>query len=188
MLQKMQLPLRLAFLITLSASAASATSEPSREAERFTGSLVNTVAGAARSQPFVLTIARYASNAEVEQLTGVLAKSGAYPLRDAFWRVRAGTLSIGGGLGLPVSVAVRQETASGSKLYVFLNRPLSTREVAFGHRSAHYPFSVLELDLDQRGHGEGVLIAAARLRLEQGALDITSLGIQPLRLLAVRED
>jgi len=168
----------------IAAGAASATA--SARPDQFTGSLVNTVAGARFSQPFILSVDRYADAAEVQRLTGVLAEKGAYSLRDELWRHSAGYLSIGGRIGVPVAAVLAQETATGRKLTVVLNRPLSAFEVQYYARSSMYPFSVLELDLDQNGAGHGTLIGAARMRLRGDTLEIQSLGVQPLRLLAVR--
>ena len=168
----------------IAAGAASATA--SARPDQFTGSLVNTVAGARFSQPFILSVDRYADAAEVQRLTGVLAEKGAYSLRDELWRHSAGYLSIGGRIGVPVAAVLAQETATGRKLTVVLNRPLSAFEVQYFTRSSRYPFSVLQLDLDQQGKGEGKLIGAAKMRMHGDTLTIESLGTQPLRLLAVR--
>jgi hypothetical protein len=154
--------------------------------DQFTGSLVNTVAGARFSQPFVLSVDHYAGDAEVQHLTGLLAEKGAYSLRDELWKHSAGYLRIGGRLGYPVAAVLSQDTATGRKLTVVLNRPLSPFEVQYYARSSMYPFAVLELDLDQSGAGEGKLIGAAKMKMHGDTLTIESLGIQPLRLLAVR--
>jgi len=154
--------------------------------DQFTGSLVNTVAGARFSQPFVLSVDHYAGDAEVQHLTGLLAEKGPYSLRDELWKHSAGYLRIGGRIGYPVAAVLSQDTATGRKLTVVLNRPLSPFEVQYYARSSMYPFTVLELDLDQSGAGEGKLIGAAKMRMHGDTLTIESLGIQPLRLLAVR--
>jgi hypothetical protein len=164
------------------AAAAAAPAHP----DQFTGSLVNTVAGARFSEPFTLSVDHYADDAEVHHLTGVLAENGPFSLRDELWKRPAGYLSIGGRIGYPVAAVLSQDTATGRKLTVVLNRPLSAFEVQYYNRSSMYPFSVLELNLDQRGEGQGTLIGAARMRMRGDTLEIQSLGIQPLRLLAVR--
>lgn len=167
---------------TASAAEAVASAHP----DQFTGSLVNTVAGARFSQPFILSVDHYAGEAEVQRLTGVLAEKGPYSLRDELWKHSAGYLRIGGRIGYPVAAVLSQETATGRKLTVVLNRPLSAFEVQYFTRSSKYPFTVLELELGPNGAGEGKLIAAAKMQLHGDTLTIESLGIQPLRLLAVR--
>ncbi len=155
--------------------------------DQFTGNMVNTVAGARFSQPFVLSVDRYAGNAEVQQLTGTLAAKGEYSLRDQLWRQpSAGYLRVGGRLGYPVAAVISQETANGHVLHVVLNRQLSTREVQYFTRSSKYPFTVLEINVDRNGKGEGRLLGAARMEMRGDTLQFVSLGVQPVRLLAVR--
>jgi hypothetical protein len=167
------------------AGAAAAAGAASAHPDRFTGSLVNTVAGARASQPFILSVDRYADGAEVQRLIGLLADRGPYAVRDALWQHTAGYLRIGGRIGYPVAAVLSQDTATGRKLTVVLNRPLSAFEVQYFTRSSRYPYSVLELDLDRNGAGEGKIIAAAKMRMHGDTLTIESLGTQPLRLLAV---
>jgi hypothetical protein len=170
------------------ALAAAAAVEPAAQPEHFTGSLVNTMAGARFSQPFILSVDRFASDADLQRLAGILAARGPYFLRDELWKENAGYLRIGGRIGYPIAAVFAQETPAGRSLRVVLNRPLSSFEVAHYTRSSKYPFSVVELNLDKNGKGEGHFIAAAKMQLEGKTLEIESLGVQPLRLLAVRED
>jgi hypothetical protein len=172
--------------IAAGTASAAASAAASAHPDQFTGSLVNTVAGARFSQPFILSVDHYTGDAEVQHLTGLLAEKGPYSLRDELWKHSAGYLRIGGRLGVPVAAVLSQDTATGRKLTVVLNRPLSAFEVQYYARSSMYPFSVLELDLDQNGAGQGTLIGAARMRMRGNTLEIQSLGVQPLRLLAVR--
>ena len=171
---------------TARAAASAASAASLAHPDQFTGSLVNTVAGARSSQPFILSVDHYAGGAEVQYLTGLLAEKGPYSLRDELWKHSAGYLRIGGRLGYPVAAVLSQDTATGRKLTVVLNRPLSAFEVQYYARSSMYPFTVLELDLDQNGAGHGTLIGAARMRMRGDTLEVQSLGVQPLRLLAVR--
>ena len=167
------------------ADGSAAAEVPSAE-QHFSGSLVNLVAGARRSQPFNLSVDHYSSEADLQRLAGILAAKGPYAVRDALWKSDAGNLKIGGGIGYPVGAVVSRDTPSGRKLWVLMNRPLRGFEVQYATRSSKYPFSVLELTLDGQGKGEGTLIGAAQMRLKGDDLTIVSLGVQPIRALAVR--
>jgi len=168
------------------AGPATAAGAAAEHPDQFTGSLVNMVAGARFSQPFILSVDHYADDAEVQRLTGLLAARSPYAVRDELWKHSVGYLRIGGRIGYPVAAVLSQDTATGRKLTVVLNRPLSAFEVQYFTRSSKYPFSVLELDLDRNGAGEGKMIGAAKMRMHGDTLTIESLGVQPLRLLAVR--
>jgi hypothetical protein len=166
--------------------AAIAAGAAAEHPDQFTGNMVNTL-GVRFNQPFVLSVDRYAGAAEVQRLTGTLAAKGQYSLRDELWRQpSAGYLSVGGRLGYPVAAVLSQETPTGHTLHVVLNRPLSGREVQYFARSSKYPFTVLEINVDNNGRGEGSLLAAARMQMHGDTLEFVSLGIQPVRLLAVR--
>ncbi|HYL05529.1 MAG TPA: hypothetical protein VE075_05795 [Thermoanaerobaculia bacterium] len=157
--------------------------------DQYTGNMVNTVAGARFNQPFVLSVDHYADGADVQRLTGTLAARGQYSLRDELWHERSsGYLRVGGRIGYPVAAVLSQQTANGRTLHVVLNRPLSTREVQYFTRSSKYPFTVLELNVDNNGKGEGRLLGAAKMEMRGNTLEFVSLGIQPVRLLAVHAD
>lgn len=156
--------------------------------DQFTGNMVNTL-GVRFNQPFILSVDHYADDADVQRLTGTLAAKGQYSLRDELWRQHsAGYLRVGGRLGYPVAAVLSQETANGRTLHVVLNRPLSLREVQYFSRSSRYPFTVLELNVDKNGKGDGRLLGAAKMQMHGDTLEFESLGIQPIRLLAVRAD
>jgi hypothetical protein len=171
-----------AFLIT-APTLARAAGNP----EHFVGHLVNTMASARFTRPFILEINRYASEADARRLTSVLAARGPLGLRDDFWRSNAGYLSIGGGLGYPIAAAFAEDTPSGRTIRVLLDRPLGFFETQYYSRSYRYPFTVVELNVDKNGNGEGRFILAAHLQ-SHGAetLEVESLGVMPFRLLHLR--
>jgi hypothetical protein len=185
-LSKFSLALGLALVlgVTVPLSADQVTS--GAPAEQFTGNLVNLNRGVRHSQPFVLTIDRYATAHDLDRFTAILNSDGPLKLRDVLWQKHAGTLSIGGGLGYEVSFAQQQDTPEGKLVRVFLNRALSTRELAFNTRSSHYPFTVIELHVDSSGNGHGDFIRAAHLSYSDGTLEVKSLGTIATRLVGVR--
>jgi hypothetical protein len=167
---------------------ASSSSSSSPRPDQFTGNLVNTYRGARFNQPFTLSIDHYATGAELQHLADTLRAKGAYSLRDELWKGTVGSLTIGGRLGYPVAAVLSQDTADGRMIRVVLNRPLSTHEVQNYTRSSKYPFSVIELTIDRNGRGDGRFIGAAKLRMSGNELSFESLGVQPFRLMSVRED
>ena len=175
-----------AFLVT-APTAARAAAAPEPAPEHFVGHLINTMASARFTRPFILEIDRYASAADAQRLTGVLAARGRLGLRDDLWKSNAGYLSVGGGLGYPIAAAFVEDTPAGRTIRVFLDRPLGFFETQYYFRSYRYPFTVIELTVDKDGNGEGRFILAANLR-SRGAdtLEVESLGAMPFRLLHVR--
>lgn len=173
-------------MTTAIAAGAASPRDPSGRPEQFTGSLVNLERGARFSRPFVLHVDHFATDGEIQRLTGILAAKGPYSLRDELWKNQVGYLSIGGGIGLPVGAVLVQDTPDGRTLRVLLNRRLANFEVQNYTRSSKYPFTVLELHLDRNGRGNGVLVGAAQMKISGDTLTVKSLGNLPVRLLAVR--
>jgi hypothetical protein len=169
----------LAFLVTTALTA-----HPGRE--QLSGNLVNLNNGG--TAPVLIHIDHYSSDAEVARLKGVLAGKGPDALRDELWDLEAGYIRIGGGLGYPVAVARSKPDGKGGRLVrLMLDRPIAFRELANNTRSVDYPFTYLELNLDQAGDGEGKMIVAAKVTLTgENSVEIESLGTQPVRILQVR--
>lgn len=183
-----KLPLVFSLLAVLAATSvmAATTSPVPTHSERFTGALVNVYAGARSSQPFILSVNHYSDEADLERITGTLARRGPFSLRDKLWQEDAGTLSVGGGIGYPVAAVFSEEGPSGRTLRVLFNRPLQGFELSRITRSSKYPFGYLELHLDKNDNGEGQMIAAARLHPSGDTLEVVSLGSQPFRLVGIR--
>ncbi len=90
-------------------------------------------------------------------------------------------------LGSDLRVARSVPTEKGRKITLVTDRPLAAAEVMRGSRSEDYPIGWIEVEVDEEGRGEGTLIAAARLEVdEEGNLSVEGYAIQPVKLLKVR--
>jgi hypothetical protein len=182
---------------TLQAATADSRPESAGGGElRITGNLLDINANVHRSsQPFLVTIHHFSSESDLQALNSSLAGPGhnagngatsAYGVRDSLWsRPQDGMISVAGGLGYPVSMAVSQETPNGRTVRLYLNRQLGNREVQHYNRSSRYPFTYVEINLDKNGKGQGLMIAAAQLQPDGALPEVISLGSQPIRLLDV---
>ncbi len=152
--------------------------------ERFRATLVDMQEG--ENDPILIYIEQYSSDEEVAKLRGILAEKGPEALSDALWDYEKGYIRIGGGLGYPIAAARTRDTDSGRVVRIMIDRAISFRELARNARSLDYPFSYIELTLDESGKGEGKMYAAAQVKLENGGVEIESYTAQPLRLLNVQ--
>jgi hypothetical protein len=172
----------LAFAVTFGIAAVLTAQQP--HGEQFTATIASLEGGG--TAPAVIHIDHYSSDADVEKLKDLLANKGPDALRDALWDLEAGYIRVGGGLGYPIAVARSKPDGKGGRLVrLMLDRPISFRELANNTRSVDYPFTYLEFQLDSAGKGQGKMIAAAKVSLSGGTVDIESLGTQPLKLLQV---
>jgi hypothetical protein len=157
-----------------------------RHGDQFTGVLANMEGGG--TAPVVIHIDHYSSEAEVANLKQLLAEKGPNALRDALWDLEAGYIRVGGGLGYPIAAATSRPDGKGGRVIrLMIDRPLSYRELVSDSLTRDYPFSYVEFTLNGSGKGEGKFIAAAKVSITAGTVDIESFGIQPWRLLNVKE-
>lgn len=176
---------KIAWLACALALVISAATAAEAAAVQFTATLVNP-GGRPTTLPVVIHIDRYSTDAEIQKLSGILARKGPEAFRSALWDLEKGYIRIGNGLGYPIAVATSKPTAQGSLIHLMMDRPVSFREFASGARSLDYPFSYVEINLGKDGKGEGQMFAAAKISLTAGTVDVENYSFQPLKLLAVR--
>lgn len=162
-----------------------------RAGESYVGSLVQTHLGsrfARFGDGFIhVRIDRFTSDAETQKLAALVAKKGQDELRNVLGGGEIGTVRIGSRLAQPIAAAWKTQEGTNQHLVLVVPRNISIREV-FGNRlSADYPYTIVELDLAPDGHGEGDLLATARLKPgKKGGLEYQDLRPLPIRILNVQ--
>jgi len=144
-------------------SLSAAADPPGRE---FTGTaVVNTTEGT-RSMPLTLTVNRFASVDEVQQLADVLATGGQSALLGAIRYRNDGQLNLGAEIR-PISLVFAEETRDGYRIVFLTARRIDISEKQLGQESLEYPFGVAEIEIDDfSGRGEGNLHVAAALSID----------------------
>lgn len=145
------------------------------------------------TRTFTLDIIGRTSDNQAAGFLEVLQRGGQDDLLRAMDKEDLGRFSLGGALGRRVNV-VRESTVDGKRrIFVAFERWLGFGELRFGLRSTDYPFSVIEMYIDEKtGRGEGTYIPAARVRFRtdrdsgQNTVEIENFGTFPARLLGVR--
>lgn len=133
--------------------------------ERFEGRIANTgTFGNAGSNFFSTQVDEYTSDEEFIEFMEILAGGGPRRLEDAFLRSRKGRIVIDS-MGYDVAMVRSTPTESGRVVRAFTVRHLGFDESVGRARSREYPFGMIELRLDHNGRGDGVLVVAARLKL-----------------------
>ena len=139
--------------------------------------------------PVTIRIKRWTSDADNQRLLETLRKDG----QDAFLSDLVDQKPVGS-IGTPVSLRydffyARQEQteAGGRRIMMITDRPMDIGERFSGARSRDYPFTVLELRLDEEGRGSGTLAQLVQLRLLGDILGIENLATGPMRLREVKK-
>ncbi|MFL6230677.1 MAG: hypothetical protein ACJ741_18040 [Pyrinomonadaceae bacterium] len=141
-----------------------------------------------------LYVNSYTGDEEAKTLAATLREGGSDALLKALENADSrGKITISGRVGFYDLKLIRSRpTKEGRHIYAVGDRPMGFLELYFSGRSRDYEFGILMLDLkkDSKGKekGEGTLIYAAKIKLLNGkTLDIENYGIQPIRLMGVRQ-
>lgn len=137
---------------------------------------------------FTLTINNYTPEGEVAGILNALEKGGQDGLIKALGNEKRGTLQIGSRLGRDVQAVWVTQTEEGRKLSALSKRWQGFGELRRGARSLDYPFTYIEIFIeDDGGNGDGTLIPAARVRSRGGNnIEIENFGIYPARLTNIK--
>jgi hypothetical protein len=157
--------------------------------EVYTGNLVyvggsrGTVTGT-----FTMRITSYTPDDEVLRLTRLLQDSKQDALLDVIGNRKLGTIQIGTNIGQDINAVWVSTGEEGERKIT----ALSKRWVGFferrrGTRSIDYPFTYVEIFVDERGRGDGGLIPAAKVRaLGDKTIEVENFGIYPARLTNIK--
>lgn len=137
---------------------------------------------------FTLTIDSFTPEQEVGNYLNILKDGG----QDELWRKldkqKRGTLQIGNNLSRDLNAVWITQTGEGRKLSALAERWLGFAELRRGARSVDYPFTYIELWVEEDGNVEGSLFPAARVRSKSDrTLEIENFGIYPARLTNLKQ-
>ena len=164
----------------------SAQARPSKEV--FTGTVVGMGPGGNMvSRGFTLTIEGYTSDEDARKFARVLKSQGEDGLLKAIAKEKKGTFALDGQVSHDINtVRVHQNPASRTYTIVF-ERWLNLFELRYGTRSEDYPFTYIELFIDETKGMGGTLLAAAKIRFnKKNAIEIENFSLYPAKLVGVR--
>jgi hypothetical protein len=123
----------------------------------------------------------------VKQLEEILIEGGNDALRRELEKLDRGSISPTGRVGNDLAVVRVRKTDAGQKIILVTARTMPMFELYHGGRSRDYSVGWIELDVDEKGRGQGRVIAGGRLKITPaGVLEVESFGLQPIRLMNVR--
>ncbi len=158
--------------------------------EEFAGTMIGiggTFGGV--SKPFTLTIERNTSDADADRFVQILKKDGTDGLLKAISKEKLGRFAITGNVGRDINTVREQRTDTGRRITIIFERWLQMFELRYGTRSEDYPFTYIELYINDNGEGEGTIFPAAKIYFDKkkaNTINIENFGIYPARLAAVK--
>jgi hypothetical protein len=166
--------------------------------EVFTGTIFffpgPTVGGPGRtrttSRTFTLTLNCTTPRAEVDRLAGILKSDGQDGLLRAISREKCGVIQVGAGVGRDINTVSITNTEEGErKITMLFERWLEFFEVRYGTRSRDYPFTYIELFVNDKGRLEGTMIPAARVRfIGENTIEIENFAAFPARMTGMQRN
>jgi len=185
MVRKVTLGVMVAFLFFAGFSHAGQT-ESTKESFRAIMVAQGTVSGMKSVQ---ITITRWTTDAEREELAKALVEKGQNELTDKlFKQEETGFVRLPNTLGYTLRYAREFRQGNIRRIILASDRPMNYWEVRKGGRSMDYGVTLIELRLDEStGKGEGTIAIAAKMKVdpETKTLEIENFGIQPAKLTSV---
>ncbi len=135
-----------------------------------------------------VTITGWTNAAEQERYISTLRSRGGEALAEALRNGRSiGTFRTPGNLAYDFRYAVQERTRDNLRRIILLtDRPIEGAELYDRSRTLEYPFSAIELLVDDTGRGKGNLWIAAKLTLLDDLLIVDNYADRPVTLSDVR--
>ena len=160
--------------------------------EKFTAFAVDisNTAPRARATTVDLTINRWSTDAERDQLLSVFRDKGQDALLSALQK-----LPVVGGIRTPESLNYdihfarqRPEAEGGRMLFLMTDRYISAWEASNRPRTMDYPFTLIQLQLNREGRGVGKLSIATKItEAKDGTIELENFASQPVMLNQVKK-
>jgi hypothetical protein len=130
---------------------------------RFTAAAVNMNRGVAGTLD--IAVHRWSSDADRDRLMAVMFDKGPERLLGELQGMpRMGYLRTPGSIGWDIHFARHLPAKDGGERIVLVtDRRMSFREVANRHRSVDYPFTVIDINLQPSGEGDGKMTVATKI-------------------------
>ena len=176
-------------LVAMLAQSAQEPKKKKKKKEQYSATAMVTTGVAGGSVFQVnLYIDDYTTDEERLQLAQALIEGGSDALRKGMDKMKKGRVSVVGRTGTEVNYIRAWPMENGTRIIMATERPMTFFELRRGTRSRDYEFGIIELVVDEKGRGSGVLIAAAKIKFieDQQKIEIEHYGIDPIRLTNVR--
>lgn len=176
------------FTLTLASVHQPAAAQAPREEFSSTLSNISNVGGVGIT-PLTIRIIRWTSDEDHERMMGLLRDKG----QDAFLRALTDQEPVGS-IATPTSLKydffyARQQPLEegGRRIFMITDRPMDFYERFNSLRSRDYPFTVIEMQLDKEGSGQGSLAQLVQLKLVGNFLGIENLATSPMKLSDIKK-
>lgn len=186
--------LRTGIAILLSATALVSAQEAQKSEYVAAFSAVAVSTGGPRSEggmsPLDIVIQRWSTQAESDKLIAALKQKGEEGMLDVLQNLQpVGRISVPGSLGYELRYAHQTPLEDGMRrIFIATDRPVSAWEARNNPRVSDYPFTFIELRVNEKGEGEGKLALATRVNASNDGkfIQLVNYTNQPIQLNEVK--
>jgi hypothetical protein len=176
-----------AWLAVAAPSAQSNMAQP----EKYTAFAVDTsiTARGVKTSPVDITINRWSTDAERDQLLSVFRQKGQDGLLEALQKLPVvGYINTPGSLKYDLHFArQRPEVDGGKMVFLMTDRYIGAWEAVNRPRTIDYPFTLLQLQLDKGGSGMGKASIYTKItEAKDGTIELENFSNQPVSLNQIR--
>jgi hypothetical protein len=142
--------------------------EPREKSEAYSAVALGTggtVGGKAKS--FDFRVSRFTSDEEIQELADLLRQKGPDALRRNMEKLDVGRISPVGSVGNQIAVARKKQVGPDTVITTVTARIMPFVELYRGGRTTDYPFGFLQVRLNDKGEGNGQIMAAAKIRFDK---------------------
>jgi hypothetical protein len=160
--------------------------------EKFTAFAVDTsiTAPRTRTSPVDITINRWSTDAERDQLLSIFRDKGQDALLEALQKLPVvGYINTPGSLKYDLHFAWQRPEAEGGRMTVLMtDRYIGAWEAANRPRTIDYPFMLIQLQVDKSGKGVGKASIYTKItQAKDGTIELENFSNQPVMLNDVRK-
>jgi hypothetical protein len=157
--------------------------------ETFTATAtVKTAGGASATAPVTIVVDRKMPQSEADALLAAFKTGGAAALRKALAGVKpTGSVRVGSGEPTPSRLTVERATDKGRLLTIVTDKPILFLGAGLpgAKPKQDYDFAIVDLEIDAKGSGSGMLAPAAKVTVKQGAFVVDDYASEAVRLTGV---
>jgi hypothetical protein len=180
-----------ALIVAFLFAAGTVVAPQSKYIEQYHATAANTSIDIAAPSLFELEISieRYTTVAEQETMQAAYDKRKQDGLLSALQRApRIGIFRVPGNLSWDIKYAFQLRGRDNrTRIYLLTDRNVSIAEASARPRSMDYPFTVIEMRVDDSGIGDGQVMVAAAIGFDRKDLVIEEFLDRPIRLTKVRK-
>jgi hypothetical protein len=139
-----------------------------------------------------ISVTRWSPEAERDRLLKTLAEKGPEKLLETLQDLpRAGFIRTPGNIGYDLRFARKMPLdEGGEQIVIATDRPIGIWEAATRPRTIDYPFTLIELRLDNKGNGEGKISLATKIVYDKrrNTIVLENYSSAPVMLTKVRRE